>query len=60
MLITFILLVIIMGTITVIKPLREPKDMPVREDMDMKSSPIVYIVGVLVLVSVAAFYLWFV
>lgn len=59
MLITFVLLNLVMGIFTLIKPMKEPKVMPVRTDMDISTSPIVFVFGVLLIVVVAAFYLIF-
>ncbi|MFC2126130.1 SLC5 family protein [Bacteroidota bacterium] len=59
MLVTFILLILIMGIITVIKPLKESRSLPVREDMDMSKSPIVVILGLLLILAVAIFYILF-
>jgi SSS family solute:Na+ symporter len=39
MAITFVSLLIVMAVITVLKPLKEPKVMPVNKDFDMRSSP---------------------
>ena len=58
-LLTFVLVVIIMVLITVLKPLKEPKVLPVREDLDLTTSPVVKLVGGLVIAGVAVFYLIF-
>jgi SSS family solute:Na+ symporter len=58
-LLTFVLVVIIMGLITFFKPLTEPKELPVREDMDLRTSPDVKIIGGLVIAAVAVFYIIF-
>ncbi|BET65330.1 sodium/sugar symporter [Opitutales bacterium ASA1] len=42
---TFNLVVAVMGLITFIRPLVEPRVLPVREDLDVRTSPIVRIVG---------------
>jgi SSS family solute:Na+ symporter len=57
--ITFQLVLMIMGLITFCKPLKEPKELPVREDMDIKTKPEVKLAGVLVLIAVAVFYIIF-
>jgi SSS family solute:Na+ symporter len=59
MLITFIAIVLIMAILTIVKPLKQARKMPVRSDMEMTSSPLVLIGGLLILVTVAAFYLVF-
>ncbi|MHC4693897.1 MAG: sodium:solute symporter family transporter [Planctomycetota bacterium] len=57
--ITFLLLLIIMGLITFFKPLDKPKELPVREDIEIKTMPEVKLSGALVLVAVAVFYIIF-
>ena len=57
--ITFQLVLMIMGLITFCKPLDEPKELPVREDMEAKTKPEVKIAGGLVLAAVAVFYIIF-
>ncbi len=59
MLITLVILVMLMGAITLMKPLKEPRVLLVKKDMDMSSSPLVAIFGLVLLVIVAAFYLIF-
>lgn len=59
MLITFVLLILIMTIITAVKPLKEPRTLPVREDMDMRSAPVVIVLGALLILAVAAFYVMF-
>jgi SSS family solute:Na+ symporter len=56
---TFQLVLMLMGLITLWKPLDEPRKLPVREDIEIKTMPSVKIVGGLVLVAVAVFYLIF-
>jgi len=53
---TFAILCAVMAGLTVWKPLAEPKKLPVRKDMDIKTEPIVYLTGALVLLAVAVFY----
>jgi SSS family solute:Na+ symporter len=48
-----------MGLITLWKPLDEPRKLPVREDIEVKTMPSVKIVGGLVLISVIVFYIIF-
>jgi SSS family solute:Na+ symporter len=57
--VTFQLVLMLMGLITLWKPLDEPRKLPVREDIEVKTMPSVKIVGGLVLVGVAVFYLIF-
>jgi SSS family solute:Na+ symporter len=42
---TFNLVVAVMGVITFVRPLAEPRVLPVREDLDVRTSPIVRVVG---------------
>ncbi len=57
--VTFQLLLMIMGLITFIKPLEEPRELPVRRDIELKSAPEVKVAGALVLGAVAVFYVIF-
>ncbi len=59
MLVTFVLLLLVMGIITVVKPLREPKPLPVRQDFDMTTSPLVVVCGAIVIALVVVFFLAF-
>lgn len=59
MAITFIAVLIVMGILTLIKPLAEPKEMPVRDEIELKTSRLVLILGGLVILSVIAFYIIF-
>jgi len=56
---TFQLVLVIMGLITFCKPLDKPKELPVRGDMEIKTAPEVRIIGGLVLIAVAVFYIVF-
>jgi len=56
MLITLGVLVVIMAVITVIAPLKEPRTLPVRQDMDMTSSPMAKVLGGAVILAVLAFF----
>jgi SSS family solute:Na+ symporter len=58
-LVSFVLSCLIMGVITVVAPLKEPRRLPVREDMDVETEPIVKIAGALVIAGVAVFYIIF-
>jgi len=59
MAITFAFLIAIMTVITVLRPLSEPKPMPVRRDFDMRPAPIVLWLGGAVIAAVIAFYIVF-
>jgi SSS family solute:Na+ symporter len=59
MLITFGMLILIMSIITVLKPLKEPRILPQRKEMDMSSSPFVWIYGLFLILAVATFYILF-
>lgn len=56
---TFILVLIVMGIITAIAPLKQPVTMPVNEDFDMKPSRSVAIMGVALIVITVALYIVF-
>lgn len=57
--VTFQLVLLIMGLMTFCKPLDEPKVLPVREDIDVTTSPEVKVVGGLVIAAVVVFYVIF-
>ncbi|OHB60541.1 MAG: sodium transporter [Planctomycetes bacterium RBG_13_46_10] len=59
MAITFIILIFIMAVITIRKPLPEPKQMPVREGIDMRPAPSVLWLGGAVIAVVVAFFIIF-
>jgi SSS family solute:Na+ symporter len=56
---SFVLVITIMAVITLIKPLAEPRKLPVREDIVIKTSLEAKIAGGLVLIGVAIFYIIF-
>jgi SSS family solute:Na+ symporter len=56
MAITFGVAIAAMALITAVWPLREPKVLPVREDIDMRPAPSVLWLGAAVIAGVAAFY----
>lgn len=56
MAITFGLVLVVMGVITALRPLPEPRVMPVREGFDTRPSPTVVWLGVLVIVATLALY----
>ncbi len=57
--ITFLLVVVIMGLITLLKPLDKPRQLPIREDIEIKTMPEVKLAGALVLAAVVVFYIIF-
>jgi SSS family solute:Na+ symporter len=57
--VTFQLVLMIMGLITFIRPLDKPRELPVREDIDKKTSAEVKLAGGLVIAAVAVFYFIF-
>jgi len=57
--VAFLLVLMIMGLITFFKPLDKPKELPVREDIEIKTMPEVKLAGGLVLAAVAVFYIIF-
>ena len=59
MLWTFALLLLAMGAITVMKPLAQPKPLPVRREMNVRTSPLVFVCGALVIAAVIAFFIVF-
>lgn len=59
MAITFGALIALMAVITILRPLRQPRTMPVREDIDMTPSPSVLWLGGLVIAGVIGFYIIF-
>ena len=59
MLVTFVLLLAGMAALTLRRPLAEPRVLPVRHDVDMTTSPLVAVLGGLVIVAVAAFFVAF-
>ena len=56
---TFNLILVIMGLITFIKPLDEPRKLPVREDIEIKTAPQVKILGGAVMAAVVIFIIIF-
>lgn len=59
MAITFGLILLIMLVITLVKPLKEPKVLPKREDFDMKPTPIVIWLGAIVILITLGLYAFF-
>lgn len=59
MAITFITIILAMGIITLLKPLKAPKVMPLREEMNTKTEPIVKWAGFTVIAVVIILYIIF-
>jgi SSS family solute:Na+ symporter len=59
MAITFAVILVVMYIITMIKPLAEPKKLPIREEFDMKPSPIVTWLGGGVIAATLVLYIIF-
>ncbi len=56
---TFNLVLLIMGVITFLRPLAEPRLLPVRHDLDMSTSPLVRNVGIAVIAATVLFFVVF-
>jgi SSS family solute:Na+ symporter len=59
MAITFVVIILCMGLLTLIKPLKEPKTMPVRKEFDMKPAPQVVWLGITIIVLTVFLYIIF-
>ena len=59
MAITFVIVLIVMGAITIARPLAQPVTMPVQADFDMKPSRAVTVLGLAVIAVTVALYLYF-
>jgi SSS family solute:Na+ symporter len=59
MAITFVILMVIMGIITMLNPLKEPKKLPVKEDYDMKPAPAAAWLGSAVIAVTVVLYIIF-
>jgi SSS family solute:Na+ symporter len=59
MAITFAVILGAMAVVTAARPLAEPKELPVREDIDLRPSPLVVWLGGLVIAAVVAFFVVF-
>ncbi|MBN1488562.1 MAG: hypothetical protein JXA69_01490, partial [Phycisphaerae bacterium] len=57
--ITFILVLLVMGVVTAIKPLAQPVTMPVNQDFDMRPSRSVFTLGLVVIAATVALYVIF-
>lgn len=58
-LIAFVVVVLLMALITLVKPMSEPKSLPVREDFDETTSPKIKALGALVIAAVVVFVILF-
>lgn len=56
---SFSIVLAVMALITLWRPLKEPRRLPVRHDLDMRTSPGVMMAGVAVIVGVAVFFVVF-
>jgi len=59
MAISFFVVLIVMAVITITKPLKEPKVLPVRENFDMKPAPAVKLLGATVIIITLILYIIF-
>ncbi len=59
MLWTFALVIAVMAAITLRAPLREPRPLPVRQEMEVRTAPIVYLAGSLVIAATLLFFVIF-
>jgi SSS family solute:Na+ symporter len=57
--INFVFMMIIMAVITIVRPLREPKILPVKEGFDMRSAPALKWLCVLIILATVALYIIF-
>ena len=55
----FIIIFAVMATITMVRPLSEPRVLPVREEMDVRTEPVVKIAGGAVIAGVVLFFIIF-
>jgi len=59
MAITFFIIVITMGIMTIVKPLEKPVELPVRKDFDMKPTKSVLWLGIAVILITISLYIYF-
>ncbi len=59
MAITFVIIILVMAVFTIVKPLAEPKVLPVRKDVDLKSVPLIKWLGGLVILITIVLYIIF-
>ena len=57
--ITFVVMIVVMGLITLIRPLKVPKVLPVNKDFDMRSTPVLKGLCVLVIAITLILYIIF-
>jgi len=57
--VTFQLVILIMALMTFWKPLETPRQLPVRQDVDVQTKPEVKVIGGIVLVLIVVFYMLF-
>lgn len=56
MAITFVCIILTMGVLTILKPLQAPKQMPVREKFDMKTTPsVIWLGGAVVVITLVLY-----
>jgi SSS family solute:Na+ symporter len=55
----FLFVAVVMATVTVIKPLAAVKVLPVREEISLRTDPVVRVAGALVVLGVLAFFILF-
>ncbi len=54
--INFIVLVIVMAIITLVRPLKQPKELPVQENFDMRSTPVLkYLCAAIIILTVVLY-----
>ena len=57
--ITFIILVLVMAVITWLRPLEHARQMPINEDFDMTTSPVVRWIGITIILITVGLYVVF-
>lgn len=58
-LLAFLVVAAVMTVMTVVSPLAKPKELPVREEISLRTEPVVKIAGALVILGVVAFFIAF-
>ncbi len=56
---TFVAILVIMFLMTLVKPLKQEVSLPVNEKVNIEHSPVVYIMGAIVLIVTCSFYVYF-
>jgi len=56
---SFAIIFVVMVVMAWLKPLPEPRKLPVREEMDLKTEPVVIVAAMLVIAAVAALFVFF-